>query len=46
MPQNAEYLMLGLAAIGTIMGIYLLSLMVRFASVRRALTRTKRYSED
>ncbi len=46
MPQNAEYLMLGLAAIGTIMGVYLLSLTVRFANVRRALARTKRYSAD
>lgn len=46
MPQNAEYLMLGLAAIGTIMGVYLLSLAVRFANVRRALIRVEQHLEE
>lgn len=46
MPQNAEYLMLGLAAIATIMGAYVTSLAVRFANVRRALVRVERALEQ
>ncbi|MFQ3535241.1 MAG: hypothetical protein SNJ58_05140 [Aggregatilineales bacterium] len=42
MPQNAEYLMLGLAAVAAIMGAYVTSLVVRFANARRALVRAER----
>lgn len=45
MPQNAEYLMLGLAVIALIMGAYATSLAVRFANVRRALARAERALE-
>lgn len=46
MPQNAEFLMLGLAAIAAIMGAYVTSLIVRFANVRRALIRAERALKD
>jgi hypothetical protein len=45
MPQNAEYLMLGLAAIAAIMSAYLISLAVRFANVRRAIVRAEQALE-
>lgn len=45
MPQNAEYLMLGLAAVAAIMSVYLISLAVRFANVHRALKRAEQALE-
>ncbi|MBL8133595.1 MAG: hypothetical protein JNL42_17160, partial [Anaerolineae bacterium] len=37
MPQTGEYLLLGLAAVGTLLGLFLLSLGVRFRNLRRDL---------
>ncbi|MCS6870650.1 MAG: hypothetical protein RML95_07450 [Anaerolineae bacterium] len=45
MPQNVEYLVLGLAVVAAIMSAYVTSLIARFAAVQRALARTERTLE-
>ncbi|MBK8027416.1 MAG: hypothetical protein IPK19_40010 [Chloroflexi bacterium] len=35
MPETGEYLILGLAAVGVVVGAFLLSLVVRFRNLRR-----------
>ncbi|MCK6579594.1 MAG: hypothetical protein L6Q98_15985 [Anaerolineae bacterium] len=46
MPQTGEYLLLGLAAVGTLLGLFLISLGVRFRNLRRDLKALEEIADE